>query len=226
MFDKIKFAQLLKKISDTYENQRDFSKKSEINRTYLSQYMNMKLEAPPKPKILEKLANASNNITTYNELMQVCGYTYVTELTPSSYGIDSEYWNMIFGNEKKVSISKEGSTFFASFLDKMVQQSKQSKNEYFEMDFNPSANIPETNNIEQFEEYNKIFCFILCSLISNHVIDTTESERSKLLTNMQEQIKAISLKVIEKKQEDLLKKIGAIPLSDIETTKIPILRNC
>lgn len=26
--------------------------------------------------------------------------------------------------------------------------------------------------------------------------------------------------------EDVLKKIGAIPLSDIETTKIPILRNC
>lgn len=74
MFDKSKFAQILKNITDTYESQRDFSKKSEINRTYLSQYMNMKLEEPPKPKILQKLANSSNGITTYVQLMVICGY--------------------------------------------------------------------------------------------------------------------------------------------------------
>lgn len=74
MFDKNKFAQILKNINETYISQRDFSKKSEINRTYLSQYMNMKLDEPPKPKILKKLADSSNGITTYSELMEICGY--------------------------------------------------------------------------------------------------------------------------------------------------------
>lgn len=74
MFDKNKFAQILKNINETYTSQRDFSKKSEINRTYLSQYMNMKLDEPPQPKTLMKLATASNGITNYNELMQICGY--------------------------------------------------------------------------------------------------------------------------------------------------------
>ena len=74
MFDKNKFAQTLKNIMDTYESQREFSKKSEINRTYLSQYMNMKLNKPPKPYILNKLANASNGIITYTQLMIICGY--------------------------------------------------------------------------------------------------------------------------------------------------------
>lgn len=74
MFDKIKFAQILKEITETYNSQRDFSKKSGINRTYLSQYMNMKLDEPPKPKILEKLANASNKIINYPKLMEICGY--------------------------------------------------------------------------------------------------------------------------------------------------------
>ncbi len=74
MFDKLKFAQILRNITSTYESQRDFSKKSGINRTYLSQYMNMKLDEPPKPKILEKLANASHNITNYPKLMEICGY--------------------------------------------------------------------------------------------------------------------------------------------------------
>ena len=74
MFDKNKFAQILKNISETYDNQRDFAKKSEINRTYLSQYMNMKLDEPPKPKILEKLANSSRGIVSYDTLMLICGY--------------------------------------------------------------------------------------------------------------------------------------------------------
>lgn len=74
MFDKNKFAQILKNITDTYESQREFSKKSKINRTYLSQYINMKLDEPPKPKLLEKLAISSHGITTYAELMEVCGY--------------------------------------------------------------------------------------------------------------------------------------------------------
>lgn len=74
MFDKNKFALVLKNINDTYDSQRDFAHKSEINRTYLSQYMNMKIDKPPLPKILEKIAEASKGITTYNELMTLCGY--------------------------------------------------------------------------------------------------------------------------------------------------------
>ena len=75
MFDKNKFAQVLKNICETYSSQRDFSKKSEINRTYLSQYMNMKLDEPPKPSILQKLADSSNGVTTYKELMEICDYS-------------------------------------------------------------------------------------------------------------------------------------------------------
>ena len=74
MFDKNKFAQILKNINETYDSQRDFAKKSGINRTYLSQYMNIKLDEPPKPNILKKIADNSNGIVSYYELMIVCGY--------------------------------------------------------------------------------------------------------------------------------------------------------
>ena len=74
MFDKFKFAEIIKNIKGTYSSQEEFAKKSDIGRTYLSQYMNMKLKEPPKPKILQKLAENSNGITTYNELMNICGY--------------------------------------------------------------------------------------------------------------------------------------------------------
>ena len=74
MFNKNKFAQIIKDIKETYNSQEEFSKKSGIGRTYLSQYMNMKLDKPPKPYILNKLANASNGIVTYTQLMIICGY--------------------------------------------------------------------------------------------------------------------------------------------------------
>ena len=74
MFDKETFSEVLTKIYKTYNNQRDFADATGVNRAYLSQYMNKKLDNPPTPKILEKIANNSNGITTYTELMHICGY--------------------------------------------------------------------------------------------------------------------------------------------------------
>lgn len=77
MFDKIKFANILRKINETYENQVSFANASDVNRTYLSQYMNMKLDSPPTPKILMGIAEASKGITNYYELMEICDYINV-----------------------------------------------------------------------------------------------------------------------------------------------------
>ena len=74
MFNRKRFAEILQEINKRYESQRDFSKKSSINRTYLSKYMNEKLEDPPKPQTLQKIADASFHLISYSELMHICGY--------------------------------------------------------------------------------------------------------------------------------------------------------
>lgn len=74
MFDKKMFSEILFKIYKTYNNQRDFADATGVNRAYLSQYINQKLDNPPTPKILEKIASNSHNIVTYPQLMEVCGY--------------------------------------------------------------------------------------------------------------------------------------------------------
>jgi len=87
MFNIKKFSEILQKIIVSYDSITDFSDASEVNRTYLSKYINMKLDSPPRPRILEKIADNSKNITTYDELMQVCGYTEETieEVCSSTY---------------------------------------------------------------------------------------------------------------------------------------------
>lgn len=74
MFDQNKFANILKKINDNYSTMTDFGKNASFDRTYISKYINKKLKNPPTPKILEKIAKASKGITTYSELMDICGY--------------------------------------------------------------------------------------------------------------------------------------------------------
>ena len=74
MFDQNKFASILKEINETYNTMTDFGKSASFDRTYISKYINKKLSNPPTPKILEKIAKASNGVTTYSELMDICGY--------------------------------------------------------------------------------------------------------------------------------------------------------
>lgn len=73
-FNKTKFANILKEISEIYGSISAFANETISDRTYLSGFINMKLNNPPTPKVLQGIAKASKGITTYAELMQVCGY--------------------------------------------------------------------------------------------------------------------------------------------------------
>ena len=74
MFDKIQFSNILKKINNEYSNMTEFAKKAELDRSYISKYIHTKLDNPPTPKILMGIANASNGLFNYYELMMICGY--------------------------------------------------------------------------------------------------------------------------------------------------------
>ena len=55
LFDKDKFAKIIKQIKEQYDSQEDFAKKASVSQTYLSQYMNGKLDAPPNGKTYKRL---------------------------------------------------------------------------------------------------------------------------------------------------------------------------
>lgn len=74
MFDQKKFSDILNKIVKLYGSISELANTTRQSRSYFSKYINLRLQAPPTPKVLEKIAEASRGITTYDELMQVCGY--------------------------------------------------------------------------------------------------------------------------------------------------------
>lgn len=118
MFNKKKFSQIIKSINDSYDSQHEFARISTINRTYLSKYINCKIDNPPKPSTLKIIAEASHGITTYEKLMEICGYTNTS----------SVYIDVYFEKDGNL-IKKENSGYFIFDFSKntILSQNK----EYF-----------------------------------------------------------------------------------------------
>lgn len=79
MFNKNKFAEILQEIISQYDSISNFAEKSSLDRTYLSKYINKKLEHPPSPDILRRISDNSNNIIDYLNLMYICNYLNYNE---------------------------------------------------------------------------------------------------------------------------------------------------
>ena len=73
-FDKEKFSEILVKIKDSYGSINQMAEKANITTAYLSKLIRLMYDNAPSPEILEKIANNSNGIVTYDELMYICGY--------------------------------------------------------------------------------------------------------------------------------------------------------
>lgn len=186
MFDKVKFANILKKISNTYDNQRDFSKKSTINRTYLSQYMNMKLDNPPKPEILEKLAKASNSITTYDELMHICGYIdkeYLKNYIIDNYNVSNDTFETALGRNIFDGLNESEAIALSKIIEDRENRRKSGssdKSKYVK-------NLDDNSKSKVIDRYNtmlKAQMSILSSVKNTaetlHKIDTSESISEKI----------------------------------------------
>lgn len=73
-FDVKAFSNILKTLCGSYNTITAFAQRTHIDRTYLAKYINAKLKRPPSPGILRRIADNSDGLFTYLELMYICGY--------------------------------------------------------------------------------------------------------------------------------------------------------
>ena len=67
----------LKNLVDKAKGERSiakFARDSNVSRPYLSQILNKKLDNPPRPQILKKIAKNSENRVEYKDLMAAAGH--------------------------------------------------------------------------------------------------------------------------------------------------------
>lgn len=122
MFNKLKFSQILNKINNTYDTMTEFAEKSGVNRTYLSQYINQKLDNPPSPKVLTKIAKYSNGITNYEELMEICGYIEGSKqlIEYENYESFSKMWDEHWADREKFLLSSEENNIIHELLQPIL----------------------------------------------------------------------------------------------------------
>lgn len=177
MFDKKTFSDILKKINSTYDTMTEFAEKSGVNRTYISKYINMKLDNPPTPKILMKIANNSNSITNYEELMDICGFlinnSRLDELRDAQETL--KYENLI----KKLSLNKKEihilnnliNNFESSYKDNGSIE-KSEKNTLLLLDSEDLSNC----NIKKITSGFKSYILAKCSKVVIDLVYERQSE--------------------------------------------------
>ena len=170
MFDKNKFAQILNKINNTYETMTDFAKISTVNRTYLSQYINQKLDAPPSPKVLERIAKASHSVATYEELMKICGYINV--YYPPANRMKNDIIHKYDNDLAKLNLSPKEKIGVNVLFDLIF--SKESD------DFNEDFNYLITNMIKGKERTQKLY-----QILSNIISEVTDEYEKKFIDSAQ-----------------------------------------
>lgn len=211
MFNKFLFANILSKINSTYDTMTDFAKKADLDRTYISKYINCKLDNPPSPEILKKIADASNSTISYYELMEMCDYIDLSSVFLLNNGFETNlcYWNK--EDLKDIGFSNED---IKQLL--YLSNNQNIKNRYSQIS-NILNKYPE-NILKTF--YDK--ALFQTKLIRNQSQNISLDEIKRRLIDLIENGDTF----LDGPVNNYVKKIGAIPLSDIQIVPIPVLRYC
>ena len=74
-YNKEKFLIILDKIKASFGSQNKMADALELSSSYITKIYDENTKNPPAPEYLRKIADNSRGITTYQELMEICGYS-------------------------------------------------------------------------------------------------------------------------------------------------------
>jgi len=143
-YDRKKFIKILEKIKSTYSSLNEMADKSEITSSYLSKIMSSKYEEPPSPKILRGIAKASHDITTYMELMYICGYIDKRDIF--------EYSNSVFTSDSIINCIRKSEIFDTVEAEEIIHKLEQEDYNYF---YKKLEAMPENLKLKFFNTMEK-----------------------------------------------------------------------
>lgn len=104
-FNKEEFAEILQIMSNSYGSINKMAKKTGVTASYISKLIRLKYNNPPSPEILQKLSDNSISLTSYDNLMCICGYSNNTKQNINNNSINFnfiKYKNLNKTGQKKV----------------------------------------------------------------------------------------------------------------------------
>lgn len=151
MYNQDKLIDIIK-ASQGHLSLNEFARISDIDSAYLSRILNKKRTNPPSPKVLKKLADASHGVTTYEELMTICGHIDENDLNSYLLGMLglTKLDEANFNNQlKEISLSDYEEKIYSNIIEDM-QNAILNKDKSFKL------NIDQYINNESFQTQSKI----------------------------------------------------------------------
>lgn len=121
-FNKEKFSEILLNIKDSYGSINQMAEKTDVTAAYISKLIRLMYDNAPSPEILKKIAENSNGITTYQTLMEVCGYINENDFNSYILGMlglteqDLNEFNIFF---KELNLSEYEEHIFKNIVEKI-----------------------------------------------------------------------------------------------------------
>lgn len=110
-YNKDKFLSILNKLKESFGSQNKMAEALGISSSYITKIYDENTKNPPAPEYLKKIADNSKGITTYEELMEVCGYiekkdrandlpSKINKLNEDKIKLEKEYNKLNLNNEE------------------------------------------------------------------------------------------------------------------------------
>ena len=90
-FQKEAFSEILQIISNSYGSINKMAKKTGVTAAYISKLIRLQYNSPPSPEILKKISDNSHALTSYDNLMHICGYLDNTKLDLNNSKMKDDY---------------------------------------------------------------------------------------------------------------------------------------
>lgn len=120
-FDKKRFSELLKNTIGSNRTITEFSSECNLARPYISKFINCKLDTPPSPEAISKIASVARNNITECDLLVAAGYTTYEEHLNSTLDNFSEGGDLFSTSiDFKSNLNKEFNNIISDAAPKKV----------------------------------------------------------------------------------------------------------
>lgn len=177
-YNKEKFLNILNKLKESFGSQNKMAEALGISSSYITKIYDKNTKKPPAPEYLKRIADNSKGITTYRELMIICGY--ITFESEDKKNIELNLINKtkeLQQKQKKSNLSNDEKLIINDYLMKVIKQIKEKDSD------NPESIIKIlTKTLAPLYDNKKLY---LCCMREFYLLYYTASEELYFISDLQ-----------------------------------------
>lgn len=224
-YNKEKFLNILDNLKNFFGSQNKMAEALGLSSSYITKIYDENTKNPPAPEYLQKIAANSKGITTYNELMKICGYienihsfdtdafTRSNELKTEILSLEKDYSDLNLNDEEQ------------KILENYKIQKENLQNEYSNLSNNDKSYQDMSATRDWYMKENDKILYSVLHTNSKNIRKDFISKALKILNRIDSKKSFIeSYEVfLNNNNNTLMVAEDSAPYSTSNTIKIPVV---